>query len=369
MKYLIGLLIFSNTLYAFETRYIAQSPTALLMGGAYTAIADDEYTLFYNPATLARHDGFSFNPVNIELMGTNALKDQDRFNDLGSDPADVSDAILDYPIFLGMGYNPGLKLEGFGISAIVNYQTKFHLQNQVNPMLDVDHRYDRGFIMGYGHAYKGNFSKEGGGEHLAWGVSTKYLQREGIYGSYNLAGTSLLGALNNDTAEEILEDLGQVRGSGWGFDIGFEYAKSYGSSQLLLGLALIDVYTILHTDSNEQDLEVAPQPYRATFGSAFRTSIAPGLNFTVSLDVDHLEKQMEFMRRLKLGTEIGLTPAVSLYGGINATDNYSYGLKLSTGLIKLFAGFYTVETGEKLLQQESNRFVIYLSMFDFTFMP
>ena len=55
MKALILLLfIICSNLLASEVRYMARSPKGMLMGDAFTAIADDEYTLFYNPAALGR---------------------------------------------------------------------------------------------------------------------------------------------------------------------------------------------------------------------------------------------------------------------------------------------------------------------------
>ena len=56
---LIFTLAFSANVFAREVYYTLRSPKALLMGDAYTTLAEDDYTLFYNPAILARHSGFS----------------------------------------------------------------------------------------------------------------------------------------------------------------------------------------------------------------------------------------------------------------------------------------------------------------------
>ena len=105
------------------------------------------------------------------------------------------------------------------------------------------------------------------------------------------------------------------------------------------------------------------------FGTAYEGTLGAGFNFVFSADIRHLSEQMEFMRRVALGTEISLSPAFSVYAGVNAVDNYSYGLKLNTGLIKLMAGVYTEEIGEKINQQESDRFLLYLSLLHFNFDP
>lgn len=363
------LLSLSLNLFAEEERSLGTSPRGNLMGGAYTAIATDEYSLFYNPALLARHSGFSFYPLNPSLTGVNALQDSDRFTDLGSDPVDVADAILDFPIHFGIDYAPGFKMGGFGLTALVNYQTNMNLQNKVTPVLDVDHRFDRGFIMGYAHPLFGSYKEGGSGEHLALGFSLKYIQREAIYNSFNLTGFSLLDALAQSDPNDILNALGKINGSGWGADFGVDYVNSSGAQTFALGLSVLDAYTLLHTESNDDDFEVQPQPMRIHLGSAYTLSGAGGFDMTFSADIKHLEQQMELMRRLHLGFEVNLSPALSVLAGLNSVDNYSYGVKLNTGLLKVFLGFYGTEIGEKLQQQESNRFVLYFSMLHFDFEP
>ena len=371
MKVLLFLIFtFSSHLFAEEVLTMARSPRGLLMGDAYTAIADDDFTLFYNPAILARHSGFSFYPINPSFTVSNILSEPDRFSDLGSEPTSFADAAMDYPIHIGMDYSPGFKMGRFGLSALVNYKSNMLLQNQVTPVLDVDYRYDKGFIAGYGMPLWGSYKTGSGGEHLALGVSTKYIQRDAINGSYNLTGYTLLDALSQDELDDILNSLGRIRGSGWGFDVGLDYIKTSGPSTFAVGLAILDLYTLLHTEDNDDDLEVQAQPMVVNFGAAWMAQIGGGFDFTLSADLKNLERSdIEWARKIQLGMELGLTPALSLYAGVGAVDNYSYGLKFNTGLIKLYAGFYSTETGEVIQQQDSDRIVIYLSLFDFTFEP
>jgi hypothetical protein len=361
--------IFLSNLYAYEARTLGRSPRGLLMGDAYTSIASDEFTLFYNPAILARHKGFSFTPLNPSFAAPNILQDQDRFSNLGGDPENFADVALGYPIYLGGNMAPGFKMGNFGLSAILNMQTNVLLQNQVNPTIKIDHRYDKGFIMGYGKSLSGSYTDEMGGEHFAIGGSIKYINREAINSSNYLLGTTFLDALSAGEISDILSEIGMVNGQGWGFDVAFDYAKSNGSSTFTAGLALLDIYTLLQTESNEQDFEVQTQPMQINFGTAWMAKFGGGFDLTISADIRNLERQMEFMKRVRLGTEIGISPAISLFAGLSGLDNYSYGVKANLGIIKVFTGFYGEDIGEKLDQVESNRFMIYLSLFDFTFDP
>lgn len=369
-KLLLLTFVTSFSAIALVDRPLGESPRALLMGDAYTSIADDEYTLHYNPAIMARHKAFSFFPLNPRIAGTNILKEPDRFEDTGSTTAEFAEVAMDFPVHIGVDWAPGFKMGRFGASAISYLDTNFNLQNPVTPVLDVDYRNDKGFIMGYAHPLSGSFTTGSGGEHLALGVSLKYIKREAIYGSYNLTGITLLDAVSAGEAEEILNALGRINGSGWGADIGLDYAKGSGNQTFTMGLMLRDVYTLMHTEKNDNDLEVQTQPMKVNFGTSWQGALSGGFNFTVSADIKHLETQdVEFARRLHLGLEIGLSHALSLMAGVNALDNYSYGVKLNTGLIKAYAGFYGKETGEKIGQQESNRFLVYFSLLHFTFDP
>ena len=179
----------------------------------------------------------------------------------------------------------------------------------------------------------------------------------------------MLDALSQDEIEDILNALGKVNGSGWGVDLGLDYITSKGPQTFSMGLSLLDIYTILHTESNDEDLEVQTQPLVVNFGTAWEATVGGGFGVTVSADIKNLQEQMEFSRRLHLGLEVALSPALSLLAGLNSVDNYSYGLQLNTGLINLYAGFYNTEIGERVQQQDSERVVVYFSLFDFKFDP
>jgi hypothetical protein len=370
MKWIFLLLLLSVSVYGREDRTLGRSARGLLMGDAYTAIADDEFTLYYNPALLARHENFSFNPINPAITVTNALNDPSRFSSLGSDPTDVAGAVMNYPIHMGMSMAPGLKMGKFGMTAIINNQTNITLQNQITPMMDVDYRFDKGFIAGFAMPLSGSYSSEKGGSHFAMGASVKYIQREAVYGTYNLTGTSLLDALSAGDLDAIISELGQVKGSGWGFDLGFDWAKSSGASKYMVSLAILDPFTILHTEDNPKDKEVQPQYGQVNLGAGWELELGAGFDLTLSLDlrnIHQIKEGSEYQRDLKVGLEVG-TPVLRALAGINS-GYYTYGIQTNLFLINTFLGFYDLEIGEKLGQQRASRALIYFSLFDFTFAP
>lgn len=359
LKFLAILAFFVSAAMAREDRYFSRSVRGMLMGDAYTAIADDEYTLFYNPAILGRHEGFSFWPINPVITVTNPLSDEfSNIDAPGGTPSELASAFMNKPVHIGLGATPGFKLGRFGLSAIVGNQTHFNIVNEVTPMLDVDHRYDRGFTMGYAIPVP-----LGAGGLVSFGFAAKWVERESLYGEYNLTSPTTVDAIGAGEMDAVLNALGKTKGDGWGYDLGVDYVKKSSVGEFTMGLALLDIFTNLSTDDGT---EVQPQPMKLNYGAGYKADLGMGLDFTLSLDIRNLEQQMEFMRRVRLGGEVGLTPALSLLGGINA-NQYSYGLKLNSGLLKIFLGMYGVDIGESLGEQVSKRVALYLSLFDFKF--
>jgi hypothetical protein len=119
-----------------------------------------------------------------------------------------------------------------------------------------------------------------------------------------------------------------------------------------------------YSGSDHSDKKLAPDRQQINLASAWhhRTSL---LRITTSLEIRHLSQQMETMERIRAGLELGI-PGISLLGGYNA-GYYSYGVALDLGAMKLTTGFYGLEAGGAYNRIESKRFVIYLSLFDFSF--
>ena len=200
------------------------------MGDAYTAVADDSHTLFYNPAGLGRHSGVSLNLINPSLEVPDVLdKDiknlkfglKDTYENFPDAPEDIAKEILGTPIYLRLGGTPTIKMERFAFTLLANSKTNIVLENQVFPNLSVDYRYDRGFMMGYAHPVWGNSS----GKNTTYiGASIKHVNRQGLKGDFDLFGPKLLKIIeDSDSYKDIRNNLGYSKGDGWGCDLGMEH--------------------------------------------------------------------------------------------------------------------------------------------------
>jgi hypothetical protein len=353
---------------AFDTPYTLRSPKAMLMGDAFTAVNDDEFTLFYNPASLGRHKSdFTLSPFNPQINGTNVLDDLDRFEDFPDEPVGASKVLMDYPAHASAGIAPGFKLFNVGVTFIASESYDILLRNPSHPMLDVDIHSDKGVMAGVGIPIGPSriSRKSQTGSQTTLGLGMKYIERTGVRDTKALIGNDVITTLEQDELDDIVKSLGKVKGVGYGFDAGLEHVVRNGNSQVILGLAALDITGTNFTEESHPDkLEVADIRDQVNVG------IAAGQDFKLfhyilSADVRALNEQMDFGKRLRFGVEVGI-PGIKLMGGVNS-GYYSYGAMLDLGLFKVTGGLYDVELGSTYKQVKSKRFVIYLSLFDFSF--
>jgi hypothetical protein len=88
-------------------------------------------------------------------------------------------------------------------------------------------------------------------------------------------------------------------------------------------------------------------------------------DYTLAADFRPITAPIAFSRKFHLGAELSL-PFITINAGWS--EGYvSYGGSVKLWPVKLTAGFYSVELGSKFREQEAKRFVVYLSLFDFSF--
>ncbi|HAZ11835.1 MAG: hypothetical protein A2X86_07715 [Bdellovibrionales bacterium GWA2_49_15] len=361
-----------------ETRYLYRSPKALLMGDAYTAMAYDEYTLFYNPATLGRGSLVEIYPINPEIGVTNALAEMDRFKDFPKDAVPIADRILGFPVYVHAGAAPGLKFGSFGFSMFASSTTSLVLQNAIYPQLDIDYRLDRGFIAGYAYSwgtggkmekfnpFDRSKKKLSMGYRTSIGGAVKHINRQGLAGSYSLFGTTLLNEINSQektSVDSIRRSLGFAKGDAWGADVGVEHIVSSGKSELAFAASVMDVGG---TDfkKSEGTGEIPDQDMHVNVGTAWRQDFGL-LDYSLSFDMHPINQPIALGRMAHFGFELGL-PIVRVMAGWN--EGYiTYGVMANLWLVKLMVGFYDVELGSNFKEEQGKRALLYLSLLDFTF--
>lgn len=376
----IFLFLFINLLsllQAQEVNYLARSPRALLMGDAYTAIADDEFTLFYNPAALGRNKGVSLTLLDPTFGLTDALSELDRFKNFpsgnGAAPQ-IANRIMDFPIYLQAGIFPTLKMGQFGFTLFANSKSSLVLRNATNPELDINYKFDRGFIFGFAHnigsgayasrAKKSSKTTVSAGSRLSFGGAIKHMNRQGLEDQFDLFGTTILSKINSGATDinSLKDAFGYSKGSAWGYDLGAEYALSSGRKTLTSAISILDIGSTRFTKT-EGSGKIPKQDMMINSGIAYKHDLGL-LDYTLSADIHPMNSGIDFGRKFHFGTELSL-PLVTLNAGWS--EGYlSYGGTIKLWPIKITTGFYGVEVGSHYREQVAKRFILYLSLFDFS---
>jgi hypothetical protein len=370
--FLLFNLLLTSYVQAREVKYIGRSPRALLMGDAYTAIADDEYTLFYNPAAMGRNQGLSFVPIDPAFEVTNVLDELDRFEDFPSnDVSAIADRLLGFPVHLKASAFPGLKMASFGFNLFASSSTSMILRNAVHPLMRIQNSLDRGFVAGFAFNMGKGARKSGSaytaGVRQSIGVGVKHMNREGLDGTFDLFGTSLLTSISTgvEDVDDLKEAFGFAKGKAWGVDLGYEVMFATTTTQFTMAASILDVGdTQFRKVGGTGDVPI--QEMSINTGLSFRQDFKI-LDYTLSFDLHPLNQGLDFLRTAHAGAEINL-PLVSVLAGWNA-GYLSYGAALKLWPVKLYVGFYGVELGVDYKQEPGKRAVIQLSLFELNFDP
>lgn len=356
---LICIMIFSQTIFAANqlgSYYIKRSPRGLLLGDAYVARPLDDHVLFYNAASLARNDSVSASLLNMSISGNDYLKDKDKFDDLGDTPQELVNDFMDYPLHIDAGTVPGIQMFNFAFSLIYNVEANAVISNRVNPVMDVNYRYDNGFIMGAGFP----IAKSGCGK-FSIGGSAKYIKRSGIDDRFAVVGTRVLDAIQDgNNAREILDELGMHTDKAWGFDFASEYSCKKSVNEFALAISFLDVYTEFDVPD---DRSIPQQPMTANLGMSYKLDLGL-VSAQFSADVAPINMGLPVSQMMHAGFELGL-PFVSLLAGYGS-GGFSYGAEFDLIFVRLIGGFYSSSMGPITDPIIQRRAIIYLSLLDFS---
>jgi hypothetical protein len=362
---LIMSLLLSLGLEASEFRYWLRSPKALLMGDAFTAVTDDEYTLFYNPAALGGVKDVQIVPLTVTVGVTNFLANMDVLEDFPSDAVGIANKVMDIPIYTQLGTAPGFKMGPLAVSLLANTSASIALRNATHPVLDVDYRYDKGAVIGYAYSMGSGGKRVKGviqpGFRLSLGTAVKTISREGLQGSFSFFGTDLLNAVNGSSDfSTIRKKLGYSVGSGYGVDAGAEVGMAAGNVLIKSGFSILDIADTKFTRT--EGYRVIPRQKMAMNWGASFTQQFLLFDYTLAVDIHPINTSADFASKVHAGLQVGL-PGLKLFLGFNG-GYPSYGGTIKFWPISITAGIYGVELGSSYRANEGARAIIYVSLFD-----
>lgn len=325
------------------------------MGNAFLAVADDENSLWYNPAGLADTSEVHFHLFDFNL-GFDSLDTLTRLKNAVFE-GDYSNLFRTDTQYLRLSVAPSLFVPYFAVSAYFHSDTFLDMQNFSGADLDIASFHDAGAIAGVGLPV---------GKYLSIGAAARVFQRIAV--DETIAPLDLLAQLGipQSTFEEAVYDYLMDRaGEGWalGVTLGALAKIPVGSKTTELRFAFVAQdfggtrFTALAGKSAPKEL-----PGQYHFGSSLRYTLARDAYLRIAVDWrDALSSSSAILKRLSLGIELK-SGTFSLRAGIRE-GRWSLGASLDV-LPHTRLDFVTFgrELGESLFEREYRLYLMRLAI-------
>ena len=325
---------------------------AMGMGGAYTAIADDADSVFYNPAGLSLNPAYEFRLLNPKIdISTDDLS---VLSDIKAASSKIDGPTLSKlfgkHIYADANVMPMLFFPGFAIGYYYDVHTHIVSQNLSYPSIEASYVKDNGIVAGFGHEF-GGLAKH---QYFRFGVSGKFLTRQGFDQTIPL--TSLVTA--NKT---YLTSLDSASAKGIGATVGLQYELPISRREdLILGSAWQDIGDTSFGNSTQVD---RPPPIRNNLsaGMALIHRFNPGFrsqsNFKFTAELRNLAQTgIDPRLRVHVGGELQIG-YVSIQGGVNQ-DSLTAGVKLSFWFLDVSAVTYGIEDQALAFMDRERRYML-----------
>lgn len=329
-----------------EFHRLYRGARAQAMGGAFTAVADDEEAIFYNPAGLA----------GIEKLGLNLLaSDTDVSGDLLCGLNDYTSSfsnpsistirsMIGKKLYVREQVVSTLLLPRFGFALLEDLQLALRPKNVIFPDIFLGVQNTFGTQFAFGMPIKRFKNKRG---ELRIGLAAKMLWRSGGYQDFPFEQLLLL---NSSSLRGMLNQYGTGYGADAGMQIIYRLSKVF---KLMGGVAWTDIGDTSFRNGGD------PQKSNLTFGLAARLQ-KPAFATTLSYDYSHVLNQIDWRKKNHLGLELKF-PLLRLYGGLNQFF-YTYGAGLDLGFISVMGLSYVEEQAALCLQDPETRYMLHLAL-------
>lgn len=322
-----------------------ESVRALGMGGAFTAVADDENALFYNPAGLSRIDEWSMGVINPMVEVNAHMQDfYDDFKDVDTDNTqEVTDLLrkhLGDTAHARFTLFPYFAAQNFAVGVLARGDLNVTPHNAANPEAEIDSDASVGLHVGYGREYKG----------FSGGVGVKYIQGQSLERTYEAADIA-----SDDFGDMVEDDM--ESDSGLGVDLGAMY-KFDTFLEPRVALAVINAVEpgINDSDFYKRQINLG---FSATYNWADFVSLTGAVDL---VDVaTNLGDDDDYAKRLYMGLEAKLPMILSLRCGLHQ-GYFTVGATADLWVLKLSYAHYYEEMGAKVGDHADERHVAQLSL-------
>lgn len=334
---------------AADLYQMGQTPRGLAMGGTYMSYVRGAESLYYNPAALARVEGFDFILAKLQVAySKDAVRLIDQMaNRSGSSSFTAADVNGFYGLnsFADITLRSGFVMPylGFGV-----YSSNFIMESFNNPPFPT---FNANFISDYGYVVAGAIPL---GNTTSVGIAGRQVRRWG--GQKDILVTDLIGSNDKD----VLQNAFQDKGVGHALDLAFMTTIS-GPLNPTFVASWKDVGRTSFTQT-EGTSSPPSQDSNFSLGVSLQHDIL-FTSWTHALEYKFIGTQNEDLsKKIHLGTEMSVG-LFDVRAGLNQ-GYLTYGGGFDLWLFSADVAYYTVELGSTAGQQRNDR-VVYSLTFEF----
>lgn len=330
--------------FASELRWTHFGLRPLGMGNAYVAVADDYNALFYNPAGLARLDGWDMEILNPTLgVSATTMKTINDFTDLASSNSSGVDSTLSVfetmtgkPQWINVGMTPHLIFPGFGLGIGLDIGGSMVIHRST-----ISADLDAGLNAIVPIAFAKNFLDD----RLSLGASIKGVYKQGVEREFSLADITAFSKNESSSSGNQLKDY-FVGGLGFGVDVGMLFTP-VAVGEPTFGMSITDIGGTPYKESSVNNLKFgAPKPRDPSVntGISFKPIKTGSYYVLTSMDIHAINQPIHFSKKVNFGAEWGLSKALKIQAGLHQ-GSLSGGLQLDLWLLVVRFVTYTEQLG------------------------
>lgn len=338
--------LFSSTAYAGNGNHIPAANFVGIrpagMGQAFTAVADDQNALYYNPAGLARLEGWSLEIFNI-VGGVNTELTQnigdmmDSASGAGGKPEEMVNVFRDK---LGennhfhVGINPNFVMPRFGFALMAREEANISIHGANPSIADFESATDVEGRVGYARKFMG--------EKLAIGGTLIGRQRYFIGEAFEYG--DIYTFINK--SDQITENLRKRIHVGWG--VGADVGMLFTPIEIwkpTFGLAILNVGDINFFRSDTSSASTAPEPIPQSVNMGVSVTPSWGKYYVRgSFDFRDMNLPIPATKKPVLGFETGWSNLARVQLGM-AESYPTWGVEFRLFVLNLRYASYATDRG------------------------
>lgn len=338
------------------------NPRPAGMGEAFTAVADDQNALYYNPAGLAKLGSWGYDYIEVmspQVTVTNydwkAFKNFEdmsklQLSTLTSNATtfeqfrSVLKKVRNDPYYARVGFNPFFIKKNFGFGVYTNNELSLSLHDgntmaRIEDVLDADTRF----------GYARNFM----GDKLAIGATAGYRLRGGV--DMNVR----IDEISNYTGSQNVENLKKQLKTGWGipvdFGVMFTPVETW-SPTMALAVQNVGDTKFYEPSFTRQFSKGRPDALKqaVNLGMSVTPRFGKKLFARAAMDFRDVNLPRPASEKFRLGVEGGWERLMTLQAGF-ANNGISLGMETKLYILNLRYATYVVERGYASGQKPERR--------------